>query len=259
MASSCLRGGLGWVSGKMFLLKEWSGIGIDCWGTWLSPHPWRGSIKVSMWHFRTWFSRHDGVGLAVGLDDLQGLFQSMILWFYDRSVSLLIDWCHQLWSSPSLCPLIPPPLPPGRLHEAARTVFPLQPSGLQAGWQGTCGEGHTGSLLTDPQHPPGASAALWLQGAVSGPRGRPAALSLGLVLWLCGFCPGVTRWPVQSLEAARPHLHPPLVPAPWMRRRTAVGSSSARASSSGNAPGSCLATSVRAARPQPPWSSAWGP
>jgi len=25
--------------------------------------------------FRTWFSRHGGVGLAVGLDDLRGLFQ----------------------------------------------------------------------------------------------------------------------------------------------------------------------------------------
>jgi len=25
--------------------------------------------------FRTWFSRHGGVGLMVGLDDLRGLFQ----------------------------------------------------------------------------------------------------------------------------------------------------------------------------------------
>jgi len=25
--------------------------------------------------FRAWFSRHGGVGLAVGLDDLRGLFQ----------------------------------------------------------------------------------------------------------------------------------------------------------------------------------------
>jgi len=31
-----------------------------------------------MWHFRIWFSRHGGVGLAVGLDDLRGLFQPMI-------------------------------------------------------------------------------------------------------------------------------------------------------------------------------------
>jgi len=27
MASSCIRGGLDWLSGKISLLKEWSGIG----------------------------------------------------------------------------------------------------------------------------------------------------------------------------------------------------------------------------------------
>ena len=32
-----------------------------------------------MWHFGTWFSRHGGVGLAVGLDVLRALFQPMIL------------------------------------------------------------------------------------------------------------------------------------------------------------------------------------
>jgi len=26
-----------------------------------------------MWHFRTWFSRHSGVGVMAGLDDLRGL------------------------------------------------------------------------------------------------------------------------------------------------------------------------------------------
>jgi len=36
-----------------------------------------------MWHFRTWFSRHGGVGLIVGLEDLRGLFQPVILQFYD--------------------------------------------------------------------------------------------------------------------------------------------------------------------------------
>jgi len=35
-----------------------------------------------MWHLRTWFSRCGGVGLVVGLNDLRGLFQPMILWFY---------------------------------------------------------------------------------------------------------------------------------------------------------------------------------
>jgi len=35
--------------------------------------------NMYMWHFRTWFSRHGGVGWMVGLDDLRGLFQPMIL------------------------------------------------------------------------------------------------------------------------------------------------------------------------------------
>ena len=32
-----------------------------------------------MWRFGIWFSRHGGVGLVVGLDDLRGLIQPMIL------------------------------------------------------------------------------------------------------------------------------------------------------------------------------------
>jgi len=28
-----------------------------------------------IWHFSTWFSKHGGIGLTVGLDDLRGLFQ----------------------------------------------------------------------------------------------------------------------------------------------------------------------------------------
>ena len=41
MASSCVRGGLDWILGKISLLKEWSGIGTGCPGRRLSPHPWR--------------------------------------------------------------------------------------------------------------------------------------------------------------------------------------------------------------------------
>ena len=33
MPSSCIRGGLDWILGKMSLLKEWSGIGTGCPGT----------------------------------------------------------------------------------------------------------------------------------------------------------------------------------------------------------------------------------
>jgi len=35
-----------------------------------------------MWHFGIWLSRHGGVGLMVGLDDLRGLLQAKTLWFY---------------------------------------------------------------------------------------------------------------------------------------------------------------------------------
>jgi len=79
MASSCVRGGLDEILGKISLLKEWSGIGTGCPGRWLSPHPWRCSKNLLMWHFRIWLSRHGGVGLMVGPDDLRGLFQPMTL------------------------------------------------------------------------------------------------------------------------------------------------------------------------------------
>jgi len=36
------------------------------------------------------FSRNGGVGWTVGLDDLRGVFQPMILWFYDPV--LVLDW-----------------------------------------------------------------------------------------------------------------------------------------------------------------------
>jgi len=48
-----VRGGLDWILGKISVLKEWSGIGPGCPGRWWSPHPWRGSKTVWMWHFRT--------------------------------------------------------------------------------------------------------------------------------------------------------------------------------------------------------------
>ena len=70
-----LRGGLDGTLGKVSLLQEWSGIGTGCPWWWQSHHPWRGSKTMKMWHFGTWFSRHGGVGVTVGLDDLWGLFQ----------------------------------------------------------------------------------------------------------------------------------------------------------------------------------------
>jgi len=54
-----------------------------------------------MWHFRTWFSRNGGVGWMVGLDDLQGLFQPTILWFY----SVILRWCSVQAISAAILPL----------------------------------------------------------------------------------------------------------------------------------------------------------
>ena len=69
MSASCIRGGLDRILGKIYLLKEWSGIGSGCPGKWWSLHPWR----CSMCRYGT--SGHGGVGLMVGLDDLGGLYQ----------------------------------------------------------------------------------------------------------------------------------------------------------------------------------------
>jgi len=52
-----------------------------------SGHGLAGVVVLGRWLdlmilevcFRTWFSRCGGVGLAVGLDDLKGLFQPMFL------------------------------------------------------------------------------------------------------------------------------------------------------------------------------------
>jgi len=46
MASSCIKGGLGWIVTRISLLKEWSGIGPGCPGQWWSHHAWRGSKYV---------------------------------------------------------------------------------------------------------------------------------------------------------------------------------------------------------------------
>ena len=61
--------------GEISFLREWSGVGPGCPGQWGSPHPWRGSDTVWLWHLGTGFSRRGGIGVTVGLDDLRGLFQ----------------------------------------------------------------------------------------------------------------------------------------------------------------------------------------
>jgi len=65
LASSCAGGGLDWILANILFLKEWSGIGPGCPGQWGSPHSWRHSKTVWMWHLGTWFSRPGGVGVTV--------------------------------------------------------------------------------------------------------------------------------------------------------------------------------------------------
>jgi len=52
-----------------------------------------------MWHFGIQFSRHGGVGLTVGPDDLRGLFQPMILGFYEVCEQLSWGLGHQFPAS----------------------------------------------------------------------------------------------------------------------------------------------------------------
>jgi len=49
-----------------------------------------------MWHCRIWFSKDGGVGWMVGLNDLRGLFQPMILRLY---VSMTVIHTY------TMCPL----------------------------------------------------------------------------------------------------------------------------------------------------------
>ena len=50
-----------------------------------------------MWHFGIWFSSHGGVGQMAELDDLRGLFQPIILWFYNCRFSDFQIFIFCLW------------------------------------------------------------------------------------------------------------------------------------------------------------------
>ena len=66
-----MRDGVGGKIKSRFL----GNCGEGCPGRWGSPHPWRGSKTVRLWHLGTWFSRRGGAGVTVGLGHLRGLFQ----------------------------------------------------------------------------------------------------------------------------------------------------------------------------------------
>ena len=76
MASSCARGGSGWILGKTFPPKEWSGTGMDCQGC--GGVTVRGGIKERC---RCGTKEHGLVGnisgrWMVGLGDLIEFFQA---------------------------------------------------------------------------------------------------------------------------------------------------------------------------------------
>jgi len=83
--SSCTRGVLDWILGKLSSLKGLSNIGIGCPVRWLSHHPWRHLKDMWMWCLGTWFS--DGFGsvrITVRLDVIKGPLQPE--WYYDSMI-----------------------------------------------------------------------------------------------------------------------------------------------------------------------------
>jgi len=78
MASSCVRGVLDWILGKISLL---SGQTLEQTAQGSGGVTIPGGIQKTSktGHVGTWFSQRGGVRLTVGLDDLRGLFQPTIL------------------------------------------------------------------------------------------------------------------------------------------------------------------------------------
>ena len=92
MASSCARGGSGWMLGKNSSPKEWWCTETGCPGKWWSHHPWRCPRNVDV-ALSDVVSRHGG-RWTIGLDDLSGLFQP--LWFCDSVIHLNFPYFYSL-------------------------------------------------------------------------------------------------------------------------------------------------------------------
>jgi len=74
--TSCVRGGLDWILGKISSPEGLSSIRAGGPGKWWGHHPWGNLKDVEMWRLGTRFS--GGLGSAkfmVEFDHLKGLFQ----------------------------------------------------------------------------------------------------------------------------------------------------------------------------------------
>jgi len=86
MASSCIRGGLDWILGKISSLKALSNTETGCPGKWWSHHTWRYLKDEQTWHLGTWLVVNLAVlGLHLGMMFLEIFSTKMILflWFYE--------------------------------------------------------------------------------------------------------------------------------------------------------------------------------
>ena len=114
MPSNCTRGGSGWILGKNYSLKEWSGMGTGCQGKlWSDLQPYTTTKpKCIIWSksinpyrskrikmdlpggvqemFTCCSEGNGGGGWTVGLDDLRSLLQPW--WFYGSMILSEIRW-----------------------------------------------------------------------------------------------------------------------------------------------------------------------
>jgi len=89
MASSCTRGGPGWVLGTICSQKEWQCIRTDCPGRWWGHCPWRCSRTVEMWHWGTWW---DGLGLDLGILEVFSNLNGSMKLITNRIQLMFVSW-----------------------------------------------------------------------------------------------------------------------------------------------------------------------
>jgi len=90
------QGGSGWILGKISSLKEQSGTGMGCPGSWWSHQTWK-CLDIVLRKEVQW--RNTGGRWTVGFDDLGGLFQPWFLCDFVTSSILVNGGGHnKYWS-----------------------------------------------------------------------------------------------------------------------------------------------------------------